>query len=121
MTGRFYRYIHQHHNGYQIRKDGIHYGWYDNIYDALFDRDRLEQCQWDLEEFVWLPERPNKYLGIPLPPRELDRYRQYIYPSAHGGFRIQKTINGKVKYFGTYKSLDEAIQKRDELIRNDWK
>lgn len=118
-NGKFYRYIHQHHNGYQILKDNESYGWYDNLPDALYDRDRLEECNWDLEEFVWLPEKENKYKHMILPPKELDNWKQYIYPSG-SGFKIQKQINGKRKYFGTYKTLEEAIKRRNELIENGW-
>lgn len=118
-NGRFYRYIYPHHNGYQIKKDNIHYGWYDDIRWALFDRDRLESVNWDFEEFVWLPERDNPYLTMKLPPRELDRWRQYVYVSTKG-FRIQKKINGKLKYFGTFKTLDEALDKRNELMQKGW-
>lgn len=118
--GKFYRYIYPHHNGYQISKDNESYGWYDNLPDALFDRDRLEACDWDIEEFVWLPEKENPYKHMKLPPRELDRWRQFIYP-ANNGFRIMKRINNKQHYFGTYKTLDEAIKRRDELVKNGWK
>ena len=120
MSGKkFYRYIYPHHNGYQISKDNESYGWYDNLPDALYDRDRLESCDWDIEEFVWLPEEPNKYESMDLPPREIDNIRKYITPH-NNGFRIQKQIDGKQKYFGTYSTLDEAIRKRNELIRNGW-
>lgn len=116
---KFYRYIIRRHNGFQIQYKNEHYGWYDNIYDALFDRDRLEECNWDLEEFVWLPEKQNPYKNIQLPPKEVDNYMQYI--SRNGKkFRITKQINGKQKHFGTYKTLDEAIKKRNELIKNGW-
>jgi len=33
-----------------------------------------------------------------LPPKELDRQRQYVY-AKQGGFIIQKKINGELKYF----------------------
>ena len=116
---KFYRYIYERYGGYQIQKDNEHYGWYDDIRWALFDRDRLEQVDWDLEEFVWLPEKPNPYLDIELPPEDLDRHRQYIYLNTKG-FRIMKNIDGEVKYFGTYPTLDEAIKVRNELMRNGW-
>lgn len=118
--GRFYRYISEEHGGYRIKKNNIHYGWYDDIRWALFDRDRLESCDWDIEEFVWLPEKENPYLNMKLPPKELDRWRQYI-SIGNGGFRITKRINGKQEYFGTYKTMDEAIKVRDTLIKNGWK
>ena len=36
-------------------------------------------------------------------------------------YRIFKTIEGKLKYFGTFKKLEDAITKRDKLIKNGWK
>lgn len=118
-SGKFYRYIYPYHNGFRIKKDNIHYGWYDDIRWALFDRDRLEKVNWDIEEFVWLPETDNPYLHMKLPPKELDRQRQYVYVGTKG-FRIQKKVNGKLKSFGTYETLNEALDKRDELIRRNW-
>lgn len=117
--GRFYRYISKQGEGYQIRKNGIHYGYYDDIRDALFDRDTLEECDWDIEEWVWMPPKENPYQHIRLPPKELDTWRQYVYVGGKG-FWIQKSINGEVKYFGSYKTLDEALDKRDELMKNGW-
>ena len=119
MAGNFYKYIYKQHKGYSIRKNGIHYGYYEDIRDALFDRDRLIDCDWDIEEWVWLPERENPYKNIRLPPKELDRARQYVYKNTRG-FSIKKKINGELKYFGTYPTLDEALSKRDELIKNRW-
>ena len=48
----FYRNITKRGDKYQLRKNGEHYGYYDQIEDALFDRDRYEQCDWDMELFV---------------------------------------------------------------------
>ena len=115
----FYRYIYPHNNGYQIKKNEVHYGWYDNIYDALFDRDRLEECNWDFEEFVWLPPKENYYKGVVLPPRGLRRPRQNIYPYGKR-WRIAKRINGDLHEFGVYDSLEEAISIRNKLMECDW-
>lgn len=115
----FYRYIYPKHNGYQIIKNNTYYGWYDDIRWALYDRDRLEDCNWDYEEFVWLPETENKYLSMRLPPKECNNWRQYVYPNKKS-FRVVKRIDGVLKCFGTYKTLDEALDKRDELIKNGW-
>lgn len=112
----FYRYIYKVRNGYQIKKDGIHYGWYEDITDALYDRDSLEKCNWDIEEWVWLPERENKYKKMRLPPNGLLRERQFIYSTPSGKWRIQKQINGKKHYFGSFDTLDEAIDERNKLL-----
>lgn len=36
-------------------------------------------------------------------------------------YRVQKNINGVIKSFGTFHSLEEAQAHRDELIKNNWK
>ena len=115
----FYRYIYKKYNGYQITKDNQHYGWYDDLRWALYDRDRLEECNWDYEEFVWLPETENPYLHIRLPPNNCNRWMQYIYPNKKS-YRVSKRINGELIHFGTYQSLDEAMDRRDELIKKGW-
>ena len=112
----FYRYIYKVRNGYQIKKDGIHYGWYDNLADALYDRDNFVKCNWDIEEWAWLPDTDNKYHEMELPSFELHRERQFIYMNPNGRWRIQKQINGKIHYFGSFDTLDEAIEERNKLL-----
>ena len=53
-------------------------------------------------------------LGI----EELDDTR-YIY-SFGKSFQLKKSVNGKTKHFGTFKTLKEAIKARNELIENNW-
>lgn len=118
MTGKFYHYIYEKHGGYQIIKDNEYYGWYEDIRDALHDRDVLESCDWDLGEFVYI-ERENKYRNMILPPKELDRQMQYVYRT-NSGFRIQKKVNGELKHYGCFKTLKEALKRRDELIEREW-
>lgn len=119
MNNKFYRYIYEKRGGYTIEKDHEYYGWYDNLPDALYDRDCLERVNWDLGEFVYLPVTDNPYEDMILPSKSLDRERQYIYSSPNG-WRIQKKINGKSKYFGSFKTLDEAKKERNRLIENGW-
>ena len=67
-------------------------------------RDKLIENNW----------RDNGQLGIV----ELDDNR-YIY-SVGKSFQLKKYINGKTKHFGTFKTLEEAIKARNELIMNNW-
>ena len=67
-------------------------------------RDRLIENNW----------RDYEQLGI----EELDDNR-YIY-SVGNSFQLKKYINGKTKHFGTFKTLEEAIKARNELIVNNW-
>lgn len=118
-----YQYIYKVGDGYQIRKNGESYGWYPLLSDALYDRDDLVECNWDLEEWVWLPQRPNPYEGVTLPPMDLEVKRpyQYIYARGNGTFRICKRVDGKQINYGSYHSLEEAIEKRNELVMNNWR
>ena len=50
---------------------------------------------------------------------ELDDIR-YIY-SVGKSFQLKKSVNGKTKHFGTFKTLEEAIKVRDKLITNNWR
>lgn len=53
----------------------------------------------------------------------LDRHREkdtkFIY-RVGDYYRVSKSINGELKNFGHYNTLDEAISIRDELIKNNW-
>ena len=51
-----------------------------------------------------------------------ERYHgKYIHKTQHGTYIIVKSINGKMKSFGTYKTFDEACRIRDCLIDRNWK
>lgn len=68
-------------------------------------RDKLIENNW----------RDDEQLRI----EELDDTR-YIYRVGKS-FQLKKSINGKSKHFGTFKTLEEAIKARDELIKNNWR
>lgn len=111
----FYRNITRRGNGYQVRYQGEHYGWYPDLPTALFDRDRLEQCDWDMAVFVELPEIPNPYEHMELPPFD-EKKASYIQHLPEK-WRIQKRIQGKLCYFGTFDNEEDAIKHRDELLK----
>ena len=67
-------------------------------------RDKLIENNW----------RDNGQLGI----IELDDTR-YIYLVGKS-FQLKKSVNGKTKHFGSFKTLEEAIKARDKLIMNNW-
>ena len=114
----FYRNITRRGLGWQLRHNDEHMGWYDRIEDALFDRDRLEQCDWDMSVFVELPEIPNPYDHMKLPRYE-ERKITFIQHLPER-WRVQKRIDGKMCYFGTYESFEEAEKRRNELVINGW-
>ena len=67
-------------------------------------RDKLIENNW----------RDNGELKI----EELEDNR-YIYSSGKS-FQLKKSVNGKSRHFGTFKTLEEAIKARNELIMNNW-
>lgn len=116
----FYKYIIERENGtFRIKKDNEIYGTYNNIQDALHDRDLLISCDWDVAEMNARDEVPNKYYDMDLPPS-----RKYITLKKQGNnlyYFIRKTINGEQRFFGQYKTFMEAAKKRDELVKNNWR
>ena len=67
----FYRHIYKKGDNYELIKNGTVYGYYDDIRVALYERDLLEQLDWDYDAFVdYDVEIPNSYLHMELPPFE---------------------------------------------------
>ena len=51
---------------------------------------------------------------------KLPLYIKHSDTSVSKGYRIIKKFKGKHKSFGRYPTIEEAIKKRDELIKNNW-
>ena len=103
------RYIYKRNGFYYILKsiDG-EYKYFKgstSLKEAVEFRDKLIENNW----------RDNGELKI----EELKDNR-YIY-SVGNSFQLKKYINGKTKHFGSFKTLDEAIKARNELIKNNWR
>ena len=115
----FYKYIVKKQNGsYSITYQGKEYGNYQDITDALYDRDLFVDCDWDITEANARDEKPNRYKNMKLPPS-----RRYITLSRQGSrkyYVVRKTIDGEQVFFGKYKTFDEAVERRDELEANGW-
>ena len=75
-----------------------------SLKEAVEFRDKLIENNW----------RDDEQLGIV----ELDDTR-YIYLVGKS-FQLKKCINGKSRHFGSFKTLEEAIKARNELIVNNW-
>ena len=118
MTDRFYRYIFETKGGYRIIHDNEDYGFYEDLADALYERDRLEQVNWDIDLWCELVDTPNFYKSIELPTfsKSSGKYITHI-PER---WRVQKKINGKIKYFGSYATREDAEKKVLELKSNGW-
>ena len=102
------RYIYKRNGFYYILKSvNGEYKYFKgstSLKEAVEFRDKLIENNW----------RDNGELKI----EELDDYR-YIY-SVGKSFQLKKWINGKTKHFGSFKTLEEAIKARNELIMNNW-
>lgn len=102
------KYIYKRNGLYYIRKcingEMKYFKGSNSLKEAVEFRDKLIENNW----------HDNRQLGIV----ELDDNR-YIY-SVGKSFQLKKYINGKTKHFGTFKTLEEAIKTRDELIVNNW-
>ena len=46
--------------------------------------------------------------------------RNIYYNKQNNYYYIHKMIGGKRRYYGCFKELSEAIQRRDELRENEW-
>ena len=102
------RYIYKRNGFYYILKSiNGEYKYFKgstSLKEAVEFRDKLIENNW----------RDDGQLKI----EELDDNR-YIY-SVGKSFQLKKYINGKTKHFGTFKTLEEAIKARNELIVNNW-
>ena len=117
ITDEFYRHIYKHPSGYRIIYKGEDYGFYEELPDALYDRDRLEQVDWDVDLWLEMAETPNFYKSMVLPSfKKNNSYIRHI-PER---WRVEKRINGKVLYFGSYGTKEDAEKRVIELIENNW-
>ena len=102
------RYIYKRNGFYYILKSvNGEYKYFKgstSLKEAVEFRDKLIENNW----------RDNEELKI----EELEDNR-YIY-SVGNSFQLKKHINGKTKHFGSFKTLEEAIKARNELIMNNW-
>lgn len=153
MKNDFYKYISKNGNSYYITKDNENFGSYTKLSDALYERDRLIQANWDWDALMELPETENYYERMNLP-KFIHEY-SYIYRVANtymiykdgeyfcsfntkrdaygyammiGGeviegnhlFHVRKRVDGKYKHFGSFTTLEEAVKRRDELLKKGW-
>ena len=81
------------------------FGFYNNYRLAVRVKDKLID-NWNSNDFDYLETFQKKDT-------------RYIV-RAGKSFRINKSINGVLKTFGYYKTLDKAIAVRDKLIENNW-
>ena len=139
----FYHNIRFHHNRnfpYEVyystdinkKKYGQSMACYSCVEDALFDRDRLIECDWDYEVFIETVDdaKPNPYYYQVLPPfpeswnrkksgRKKSNWNlpKGIYLRDNGKrYRVIQWINNKEIYHGSSKSLKTA----KKILKEKW-
>jgi hypothetical protein len=95
---------------YKIRKriDGkqVNFGTFKSLEEALKRRNEVIESNWSLDL-----RYKKKKRNLP---------ENIHWSKKLKNFQITKMIQSKTKYFGGYKTLEEAIKRRDELISNNW-
>ena len=101
------KYIRKSGNQFRIEKiiDGerLDYGTFTTLEKATAERDRLIENNWGIEDYSISTSKYGRYI---------------VFNGTY--YLIQKVINGKIKYFGHFKTLDKAIEERDRLIVEGW-
>ena len=92
---------------YVIRKN-VYYGVKDTLEEAIEFRDFLEEHDWDIN----LKQKQRK--------RGTENKNRYVYKTACGRYAIVKMIQGELKYFGAFTTLDAAKRERDLLEKCGW-
>ena len=52
-------------------------------------------------------------------PKKRSTEWKYIH-KFNGKYKIQKVIDGKIEYFGSFNTLEDALKERDLLIKYNW-
>lgn len=97
----FYHHIHKNGRLFEIVKGTELFGSYENVEDALYDRDRFIRVNWDWDLFVELVDTPNHYYQITLPP--FDKQPKYVHR-----IREKWQVSDGENYHGTYYTEKEA-------------
>lgn len=93
-----------------------YYGTFRNKEDGIAVREKLKEYNWDKSKLPQIHKELNYSMELRLAEQKPRRNINTI----NGKYVIQKSINGKSSYFGTYKSLKTAQLVRNELIKCNW-
>ena len=101
-----YNFIHHQKGRYLIAKkiDGIvkYFGTFDNLNDAIAQRNRLIANNWEIEEII-----------------QEEKVDEYIF-CIDDLYIVKKEINGEIKVFGTFRDMFEAIDFRNLCVKKNW-
>lgn len=111
-TGKYGKYITKSGEQYRISKymNGKYelFGYYDTLEEATEVRDLLVKNNWDITS---VQDHLNPDRAI---------YRKFNKGEVKA-YEIMKRIDGEMKYFGSYSTIEEARRVRDTLEANRWK
>lgn len=103
---KYTKYIAKENNKFVVRRiisgENVKFGSFNSLDDAKNYRDKLVLNNW------------GKYN---LKPK--NNYGKYITKRSTK-YQIYKRINGEIHFFGTYDTLDEAVNERNKLMENNW-
>lgn len=98
------KYITKSKDKFKVQKfvDGkiIGFGYYDTLEEAKKARDKFESENWQ-----YVPKESDIHRNIHKTPR---------------GYAIFKRIDGDMKHFGTFRTIEEALEEKERLIANNW-
>lgn len=91
-----------------------YYGIYNTLDEAVSVKQDLIEHDWNIE--YYRKHYKKKVLGRP----NKKNIPTYIRKTSNNKYEICKSLNGKLKYFGRYNTISEAVKVRDKLISIDW-
>lgn len=109
-NGKFTVVKHMNINGKRRVKS---FGTFDTEEEAKEKVYLLKKYNWDLDK---VEDNKDEYL-LKL---KKGNYKYYSYDVRNKVWIIRKKIDGKMKYFGSYKTEEEVKYRVDELIKVDW-
>lgn len=104
----FYRNIVKRGDKYWIQHNSEYYIDCKTLAEALYERDRLMSVEWDWDLYLQLPNTPNGYIHIDLPP--FDHSPTYITHIKEHWIVVSKGANPR--YYGIYYTKEEANKVR---------
>lgn len=91
----------------------VYFGTYKSLRDAKFARDYFEENNWDAHK--------KKNLQEELPSNKRREFGKYIHQDRNTGkYLLQKHINRKLIYFGSYSNLEDTIKAREYFESTGW-
>ena len=108
-------------------KDNIHFPDHVNLVDFLQDFQNKSISARKIQEKYEISPRQYRLIvryfrekTEKKPKYHKSPRRKYIYRDSYGLYVVRKRVEGVFKYFGAYRTLDEAIKIRDMLVESEW-